>query len=1644
MSEPDGPGALTSERGRDANGQPRTGACQSAEKYAVATEFSTAQPVTTATSRGTDQKNIWLLTMTYQRSCKCTAETEPPKKADSLRSPRFPASTIDKASAKATQQIEAPVQTQCMTTEGKEYTLETPEQARRRVRERLDTKRELRQGRARARSLDIEEKTELHRIQIAASAPNPFGSSSKRKPAAQPSYARRGSLREPMSNPATVTPSGAPTPPRTAPNSPATDVATQLRDLEHRMRQLFEAQLNQQKASYEAYIQEQQQQHAEDQHRSREALRTALDRAEKAQDAVERSFQEAQAARAAATAAQQAAAAQAAQRTAAEAAYTQRPHIPTPTWNQWGAPAPQPSNPATPAPTTPSPIGPRAPDLKRFKVEKFTGTEAYPGLGCNFSKWHRSFVDAVNRDVAFYESTWSDLHLYHALKASLGQAVLLHVDTHEDSWRAMYPVYGYEQLRQHLARDYSTHLTHDAMIARLLEPKRKALTWQEHAQFMRHIQREVGASNQLMVDLFCKYASPEHAVTLIAHVCDKDKNHPATLDSAVNTLIALTGTGSGYTPSKKINHGRAMAAAVAAVVDAKEVVVAVAVAEVAETQAATNKVETSSAMLASDLDTGGNNAHCSTSSKSHAQPAAPAPATANQVANNASLEERINFAMLTIAEDADNNTGEANTAIPMRPSATWLLDSGCTHHLVNDPSVLHDPTPSNLRISVANKQQTTAQLKGKVLLRLHDTGHTMTLGEAHFVPNLSYNLISTSELDEKGATLAISNGKCDIRFGPHLITTSHKSGKLWPLQCTAQHVSAVTSVATATPASPTETPPATSMLVHEPQGTLQEWHTRLGHINKAAIIRMAEQADPKRMQVTRTARDLAEPCLDCAVGKQGRSKQPRIDTSASAPTDEIGAVISSDCAGKISPADRFGNRYFVNYVDHGSGYTAVFPIRKKSHQEKTAAMFIAMFEKQFNVKVKTFRYQTYLRNRVPSKANVGYKSPIEVLTGRQPAVDHVLAFGSVCTVHTPPKSKGIVRRAEVGRILGVNPTTKAYDIWVPRMSCVVTSKDVQNIGPPRSPNKVYAETLTDTFQRLTMKTPHESITKVLETHQAKTPGPRRSDRLTEHMTATGGEAQVVMATTIKEPRNPREALAGPQAKEWETAMQAEIDNLIQNGTWELVAKPVGVNIVGHKWVYKIKFDNVGEVERFKARLVAQGFSQRYGVDFTETFSPVIRQPSVRVLLVLAAILDVPVLHLDVPQAYVKAKLDTTVYMSVPALVPGDPNTQALLLKKSLYGLKQSGRMWHEDINATLLTLGYQKSQLDPCLYHKWTAGGITLIGLYVDDIIALTQDKTHLQSTTRALEDKYQVKTLGPVSRCLGINVHRSKSGMFLEQSNLVAELLVKHNMIDCHPQSTPIAVEHHMYDDGGPSDVTPSEMREIVGSLLWLASCTRPDIAFATNLMTRFLNTPNEHHGRQIRRVLRYLKATRSCGLELMPQRSTEIAVDIYTDADWAGDRATRRSTSGCIIKINGAPVHWFAKQQATVALSTMEAEYVAASIATQEAIWLRQLLKELRLVDADAPANLWCDNQSALKSMGNQTTTNRSKHIDIRYNYVREAIQNGNITTHYCKSDEMPADGLTKVLSAECLDRARSQLHVCAAEESKVMKELAAGVQL
>ncbi|KAH9160754.1 hypothetical protein LEN26_001717 [Aphanomyces euteiches] len=1233
-------------------------------------------------------------------------------------------------------------------------------------------------------------------------------------------------------------------------------------------------------------------------------------------------------------------------------------------------------------------------------------------------------------------------------------------------------------------------------MAKMRMEKRYAQTWNEHVEYLRYIQRQIGAPDSLVLSMFTKYACPELKTTLVASVNKISQNDTRELDKAVNTLVTLTGTGVNYgKKGKGPVHGQANLATTTNSSNGSR-------------NDRRNNPKNHQSRGKTNIRNfrgggrGGRGAgrdsvkrtcfacgdegHITSScpivmevKNQRTRTAAIANTQQTQATPNTSTATRLTPPTQTSGltqprgafglQASGENDWEANW-IHRSPSAPanlamgdahhsqsnnahvemWILDSGCSHHLVANPAYLENPRPSSLRIRVADNECVNAELVGTVLLDLNDTGEQIILGEVHYIPGLSANLLSVSSLVRKGFTI-----------------TTREHDKLWPLNCTVAMTSA---------SQPLHSNNA--FLVHQPQRTLQDWHIALGHLNKAAVIKLAQDSTPENMVITRSEHDLKLPCLECAVGKKKSVK----------------TTSESDVAGKITPSDRYGNKYFVNYVDYGSGFVTTYAIKRKSEQAAKAMEFLAEFETSFSVKVKVFRsdrggeylsekfrtflakrgirheltekdtsasngkaermhrtllnatrtmifgsdlppkfwshalsYATYLRNRVPSKSNADMLSPLAILTGKQPCLSHALPFGSICTVRIEPRSKGIERRAEIGRILGVNSQTKAYDVWVARLGKVVVSRDVQNISRPR--NRLVSEAdlppVMEIISDLSGETLTHSIDKQLNqqremcakldklrsNHERSAPEPRRSDRFHAMQLAKGGHVALVM--TFVDPKTPNEALSGPNADKWRDAMQLEVDSLIGNGTWELVDRPPNTNIVSNKWVFKVKYDSEREVEKFKARSVARGFSQRYGVDYTETFSPVIKQQSVRLLLALGLHFNVDVIHMDVPQAYVKAGLDTEIYMEIPALVPGDPETQALRLLKSLYGLKKSGRMWHADIDATLLEIGLKKSLLDPCLYHSWSENGITLLGLYVDDIMALSQDEAFLQEIKNELESKYQVNSFGCVKRILGINVHRKDGSMFLEQTSLIEELLEKQGMSDCHAQSTPLSLDHKMTEPGEPAKMTQSTMREIVGSLQWLAGCTRPDISFATSLLSRFLNAPNEHHENGIKRILRYLSGTKHFGLEIKPTPSKEM--NVSTDADWAGDKSNRKSTTGFIVEVYGAIVHWFSKQQPTVALSTMEAEYIAACVGTQEALWIQQIMAEIGLERKDEPVSLWCDNQSAIRNMSNDISASRAKHMDIKYHFVRDAVQKGRIVVGYFGTDEMPADGLTKALSAE-----------------------------
>ena len=500
---------------------------------------------------------------------------------------------------------------------------------------------------------------------------------------------------------------------------------------------------------------------------------------------------------------------------------------------------------------------------------------------------------------------------------------------------------------------------------------------------------------------------------------------------------------------------------------------------------------------------------------------------------------------------------------------------------------------------------------------------------------------------------------------------------------------------------------------------------------------------------------------------------------------------------------------------------------------------------------------------------------------------------------------------------------------------------------------------------------------------------------------------------VQEPKSLEEALATEHANQWRVAADSEFESLMKNETWKLVELPSDRKPIGCKWVFKVKYCSDGKIERFKARLVAKGYAQKYGIDYDETFSPVVRFSSIRALLAYAVQNDVLIHQMDVVTAFLNGNLEEEIYMEQPDgyIQPGKENL-VCKLQKSLYGLKQSPRCWNTEFQEYMEVIQFKQSTVDPCIYVKMT-DAIAILAVYVDDLIVMASTLEEMQQIKETLKSRFQMKDLGKLHYCLGISIEQDEERkcLWIHQKQYILNMLEKYSLSNAKVVSTPADVSVQLKKDDGVSNKVDSvTYQSIIGSLLYAAIATRPDIAQAVGVVAKFSSSPNQSHLTAAKRILRYLKGTLNLAIRYQKLEDEELIG--YTDADWAGDLDNRHSTTGNIFMMGGGPVSWLSKKQAIVALSTSEAEYVALSFATQEVVWLRKLLITDLKSTSQKPTVLMEDNQGAISIAKNPVAHARTKHIDIRYHYIREAVQNGTINLCFCPSENMIADLLTKPL--------------------------------
>lgn len=508
----------------------------------------------------------------------------------------------------------------------------------------------------------------------------------------------------------------------------------------------------------------------------------------------------------------------------------------------------------------------------------------------------------------------------------------------------------------------------------------------------------------------------------------------------------------------------------------------------------------------------------------------------------------------------------------------------------------------------------------------------------------------------------------------------------------------------------------------------------------------------------------------------------------------------------------------------------------------------------------------------------------------------------------------------------------------------------------------------------------------------------------------------VVSAEVGDPTSVQAAMSRSDANMWRDAMDDEHKSLIENETWQLVNLPPNRRPIDCKWVFKTKRDTNGNVSRYKARLVIKGCAQRKGIDYEETYAPVVRYTSIRYLMSIAAKFDLQIDQMDAVTAFLHGKLDEDIFMLQPQGY-SDGTSKVCHLRKSLYGLKQASHVWNAKLNAALLDFGLTRSKQDPCIYYKRNGRKLLVVAIYVDDMLLLSND-TELKSELKIkLSSTFRMKDLGQATSVLGMNVTRDvKNGTIaIDQSNYIKEILARFGLADCNPVSSPMDVNVKLSSQMCPKNNEERQQmeripyQEAVGSLMHTIQVSRPDICYAVSVVSRYNNNPGNSHWLAVKRIFRYLKGSIDRKLVFNGKGNGDIVG--FCDADWAGDLDHRKSTTGYVFKMNDAAISWNSRKQQTVAISTTEAEYMSLAAAAQEAIWLRKLNHEI-VGGSNRTIEIHCDNKSAIQLASTAMYHPRTKHIDVKYHFIREQIEMKSIAVKYVGTDDQIADVFTKPL--------------------------------
>lgn len=969
------------------------------------------------------------------------------------------------------------------------------------------------------------------------------------------------------------------------------------------------------------------------------------------------------------------------------------------------------------------------------------------------------------------------------------------------------------------------------------------------------------------------------------------------------------------------------------------------------------------------------------------------------------------------------------TILNSKTERVFIVDSGATLHMCNSQDILSNFTPqTGQNVIISDGSKIPIHGYGTLTIFLKDVAnnslHKLTLNQVAVVPKLSVNLISVRALTSSGVSIKFTNESCYIQHPNATILLAKISNSSYTFKMAIQK-------------NISDQDQKSFSCVHQ-------WHRKLGHRNLAHIKKVQ-----KALNLNIEKCNCSDECLGCLKGKFHALPFPQKSEKPILPRE----IITTDVCGPFRTSSIGGSKYFVTFTCATTDYTEVAAIKSKSDCKKHLINYVQKCKNQFGTCPKIIRsdrggeyideeLQSFLSSngiifqctvpRCPQQNGISERKNRTLLEGIRSmlltkdlpkflwaeALHHAnetynnipkdsdfpspksqffdkifnhkfIEFGTPVFYTTNPLNRSkLDERGASGIFVGLDRNSKGFRVF--------------SDGKIRIERNIKFLNSSNTHPEIN-KLPtnvQDDLTEDADTQIIPTTLPRRSKRIQEKQ---------AHSADVYEPKTYKQAITCKEKDKWVFAMEAELNSIKENNTWTEVELPKNRTAIGCRWVYKLKRNEAEDKTRYKARLVAQGYTQKFGVDFDEIFAPVTRSSTFRTLLAVASARNLFVKQFDVKSAFLNGSLQEEIYMKKP---PGSPETNKVLrLHKSLYGLKQAARAWNQTLTAAMTNEGFKQSKHDECLFIHKSKSDTCYAIVHVDDMIFSSQSESLINSKIMSLNKYFELKCLGNVQNYLGIEVSRDENGIFaISQTNYIQKVSSEFGLEDSKGSKYPLAPGYHSMEDSQTLE-SNNEYRKLIGQLLYISTNTRPDISAAVGILAQRVSKPRELDLIEAKRIIKYLMSTKTEKL-CMLDKSSSTTLTAFADSDWAEDRETRKSISGVICKVFGASVSWSSRKQDVVSTSTTESEFYAIAETVKEIQWLKNILNDFH-VNVKEPITIFSDNQSTIKLIENSKFSSRTKHIDVRLHFVRECVREGKIILKYCPSEDNIADLLTKPLA-------------------------------